>query len=68
VCQYQYADKEDTGYIKRDILFIYVVDMNGKEQFMEDIRSCPEVIDLGCGSSDLPMSDWSDRLSTAVTY
>jgi putative ABC transport system permease protein len=66
--QYRYADQKDTGYNKKDIIFTYANDTSAKEQFMEDIRAYPEVIDLGCGSSELPMPEHSARIYSGITF
>jgi putative ABC transport system permease protein len=66
--QYRYANQKDTGYIKKDIIFMYANEIPGKEQFMEDIRSCPEVIDLGCAASELPMPEYRARINSTITY
>jgi putative ABC transport system permease protein len=66
--QYRYANQKDTGHIKKDIIYMYTNDVPGQEQFMEDIRSCPEVIDMGCGTSELPMEDFRAKVNAALTF
>jgi putative ABC transport system permease protein len=66
--QYRFADQKDTGFIKKDIIFTYANEIPEKEKFMEDIRSYPEVIDLGCGASELPMSENYARIYGGNTF